>query len=130
MEGPTKMVRGFLIAGSLVALLAVALGAFGAHALRAHFEARPELQPNYQTAVQYHFFHAFALIAVAWAANEWAHPMIPVAGYLFGAGVLLFSGSLYLLSLTGVRAWGAVTPFGGVAFLLGWALLAWGVFRS
>lgn len=124
------MARGFLIAGSMAALLAVALGAFGAHALRHHFAENPNLKPNYETAVQYHFFHAFALIAVAWAVSGWDHPALAWAGYLFGAGLVLFSGSLYILSLTGVRTWGAVTPFGGVAFLLGWALLAWGAFQS
>lgn len=124
------MVRGFLIAGSIAALLGVGLGAFGAHALRAHFQAHPELEANYRTAVNYHFYHAFALIAVAWASGRWSAPVLAFAGYAFLAGLLLFSGSLYLLSLTGVRAWGAVTPFGGVAFLLGWGLLAWGAYRG
>lgn len=124
------MARGFLIAGSMAALLGVAVGAFGAHALRGHFATHPELEANYQTAVRYHFYHAFGLIVVAWAASRWSAPALAFAGYSFLAGLLLFSGSLYLLSLSGVRAWGAVTPFGGIAFMLGWALLAWGAYRS
>jgi uncharacterized membrane protein YgdD (TMEM256/DUF423 family) len=122
--------RFFIIAGAIMGLLAVALGAFGAHALRGHFEANPALAENYQTAVQYHFVHALALLAVGLVYQQWGSSSLPLAGYAFLAGLLLFSGSLYLLSLTGQRWLGAITPLGGVGFLLGWALLAWGVWRA
>ena len=123
--------RMFIILGSVFGLLAVALGAFGAHALRSHFVANPSLADNYQTAVQYHFMHSLALVAVGLALQHWSGgSALPLAGGLFAAGILLFSGSLYLLALTGTRWLGAVTPFGGVAFILAWALLAWGVYRG
>lgn len=122
--------RVFVILGALFGLLAVALGAFGAHGLRAYFEANPALGDNYQTAVQYHFVHALALLAVGLALQHWPASALPIAGYAFAAGILLFSGSLYLLSLTGTRWLGAITPLGGIALILGWALLAWGVWRA
>lgn len=122
------MERGFFIAGAIAALLAVALGAFGAHALRDTFQAHPELESTYQTAVRYHIYHAIALLVTAWAVARFGGTAA-AAGYAFIVGMILFSGSLYLLTLTGVRRWGAVTPFGGAAFLLGWALLAWSALR-
>jgi uncharacterized membrane protein YgdD (TMEM256/DUF423 family) len=100
---------------------AVALGAFGAHGLRGRLS--PALQEVFETAVRYHVYHALSLFAVAWLSQAHPHRFVTSAGYAFAAGVLLFSGSLYLLSLTGVTAWGAVTPFGGLAFLAGWGLL-------
>jgi uncharacterized membrane protein YgdD (TMEM256/DUF423 family) len=124
------MAKTFLILGALSALLAVGFGAFGAHALRAYFEAQPDLADNYQTAVQYHFIHALALVFVGLALQSWQAPSLSFAGYAFLAGLFLFSGSLYVLSLTGARWLGAITPLGGVAFILGWALLAWGVWRA
>jgi uncharacterized membrane protein YgdD (TMEM256/DUF423 family) len=118
------MVRAFFVGGSLAGGLAVGLGAFGAHALRAHFQANPDLHSNYLTAVNYQFVHGLALLAVASAQDRWPSPTLHWAGYSFILGILVFSGSLYALSLTGTRVWGAITPIGGVAFLLGWALLA------
>lgn len=123
------MERGFFIAGSVAALVAVALGAFGAHALRGTFQTHPELESTYQTAVRYHMFHSLALLVTAWAVVRFGGTAA-AAGYAFIAGMILFSGSLYLLALTGARRWGAVTPFGGAAFLLGWALLAWSALRA
>jgi uncharacterized membrane protein YgdD (TMEM256/DUF423 family) len=121
--------RIFVVAGAIAAALAVALGAFGAHALKARLA--PELAAVYQTAVQYHFYHAFGLILVGFAAVHWpGSPWLKWAGALMLAGIVLFSGSLYLLSVTGVRALGAVTPFGGAAFIAAWAAFALAAVRS
>jgi uncharacterized membrane protein YgdD (TMEM256/DUF423 family) len=119
----------FIGLGALAAALAVALGAFGAHALRARLAA--DLLAVYRTAVEYHFYHALGLIAVGLAIQHLpASGPLRAAGWAMLAGIVLFSGSLYLLALTGVRALGAVTPVGGVAFIVGWALLAWAVLRA
>ncbi|MBI4494642.1 MAG: DUF423 domain-containing protein [Chloroflexi bacterium] len=126
------MDRFFFVLGSLLAFLAVAAGAFGAHGLRARLA--PELLDTFETAARYHFYHALGLLAVAWAVRatpaQPAQAFIVWAGWLFLAGTLLFSGSLYLLSLTGLRWLGAITPFGGLAFLLGWLSLAWAAWRG
>lgn len=122
------MDRLFFSLGALSALLAVAAGAFGAHALKTRLE--PDLFNVFEVGARYHMYHALALLAVAWAASRWPGPAVSASGYLFLAGTLLFSGSLYALSLTGVRWMGAVAPFGGLAFLAGWACLAWGVWRT
>jgi uncharacterized membrane protein YgdD (TMEM256/DUF423 family) len=121
--------RLFFVLGSVSAGVAVALGAFGAHALKARLS--PEMLAVYDTGVRYQMFHALALLAVAWTGTRWPNSAaITVSGWLFIAGTLLFSGSLYALSLSGVRGLGAVTPIGGLAWLLGWAALAWGVAKS
>lgn len=115
---------GWLAAGAVTAGLAVALGAFGAHGLRGSVE--PRLLEVYTTGVHYHMSHALALLAVGLGvrlAPEAARGLA-WAGALFLAGILLFSGSLYALALTGVRSLGMVTPFGGVAFLAGWVVFA------
>jgi uncharacterized membrane protein YgdD (TMEM256/DUF423 family) len=116
------MDRLFFTLGSLLAGLSVALGAFGAHALRARLTA--DLLANFETGARYQMYHGLALLAAAWAITRWPGSSLPIAaGWLFVAGVVLFSGSLYLLSLTGQRWLGAVTPFGGLAFLAGWVCL-------
>ncbi len=120
--------RVFFSLGAALGALGVAAGAFGAHGLRARVS--PEMLAVFETGVRYHLIHALALLAVAWASTRWPSAAIRAAGWLFVVGILLFSGSLYALSLTGIRALGAVTPFGGVAFLLGWLLLAWGAWTS
>ncbi len=123
------MDRLFFVLGSLSAGSAVALGAFGAHALKARLS--PDMLAAYETGVRYQMFHALALMAVAWAGTRWPNSAaITASGWLFVAGTLLFSGSLYALSLSGVRGLGAVTPIGGLAWLLGWAALAWGVAKA
>lgn len=124
------MERLFLGLGAVGAFLAVGTGAFGAHALGAHFKAHPDLENIYHTAVQYLFYHALGLILIAWASTRFQWQGVAWAGYLFLLGILLFCGSLFILSLTGVRWWGAVTPFGGLAFLAGWALLAIAAWRG
>ena len=115
-----------LALGALLGALAVVLGAFGAHGLRSRVS--PELLEIYETAVRYHFYHALALLAVgAWVdrgGSAASPPGVGMAAWAFLAGVVIFSGSLYALVLTGARWLGAVTPIGGVAFIAGWLLLA------
>src|SRR5262245_31141246 len=96
----------------------VALGAFGAHALEARLA--PDMLAVFETGARYQMYHAFALLAAAWAWARWPRRAFTVAGVLFVAGILLFSGSLYLLAVTGVRGLGIVTPLGGLALLAGW----------
>lgn len=104
-------------------MLAVAAGAFGAHALRER--VTPDLLVTFETGARYQMYHALALCVVAGVLMRWEVRQAAWAGWLFVAGTVLFSGSLYLLTLTGARWWGAVTPFGGIAFMAGWGLLAW-----
>ncbi len=113
----------FFLIGSLSGGVAVALGAFGAHALRNRLSSgRLE---TFETGVRYEFYHALALFAAAWAHAQWpASPLPSLAGWLFLAGTLLFSGSLYLLVLTNKRFLAAITPLGGLAFIAGWVCLA------
>ncbi len=116
------MERLFFALASISGGLAVALGAFGAHGLRDRLT--PDSLATFETGVRYEMYHALALLAVAWAVTRWANSGLPVAaGWLFVAGTVLFSGSLYLLALTGTRWLGAITPFGGVAFVAGWVCL-------
>jgi uncharacterized membrane protein YgdD (TMEM256/DUF423 family) len=116
------MTRSFFMLGAIFAFLAVAAGAFGAHALRVRLT--PELLAAFETGARYQMYHALALFVAAWATTKWAGRLPTLAGWFFTGGILLFSGSLYLLALTGVRWLGAVTPLGGLAFLAGWAALA------
>ena len=119
------MDRIFAVAGAVSALIAVAAGAFGAHALRSRLTA--EMLGIFETAARYQMYHALGLLAVAWAMQRWGNWQCVWAGWLFIVGSVIFSGSLYALSLTGIRWLGAITPLGGVAFLLGWACLAWAI---
>lgn len=120
--------RTLFVIGAILGAVGVAAGAFGAHGLRA--QVSPEMLAVFETGVRYHLIHALALLAVAWASTRWTSAAIRAAGWLFVAGILLFSGSLYVLTLTGIRGLGAITPFGGAAFILGWLLLAWGAWTS
>lgn len=117
------MERTFFVLASFLGGFSVALGAFGAHALRDRIEAG--LLANYQTGVTYMFFHALALFAVVLAVGRWPNTsnLAVWAGWLFVVGIVFFSGSLFLMAFTGQRWLGAITPIGGVAFLVGWALL-------
>jgi uncharacterized membrane protein YgdD (TMEM256/DUF423 family) len=125
------MERIFTVLGSIFMLVGVAAGAFGAHALRAHFGRLPDLGPIYETAVRYHLIHGLALFVVAWAAGRWPESgLVNWAGYLLTAGIVIFSGSLYLLALTNTRWLGAITPIGGVAFLAGWLCLLVAAWRG
>jgi uncharacterized membrane protein YgdD (TMEM256/DUF423 family) len=105
----------------------VALGAFGAHGLKARVAA--DLLAVFETGVRYHMYHALVLLAVGWAVSRNPVGVLNTAGILFVVGIVLFSGSLYLMTLTGARWLGAITPLGGLAFLIGWVLLAWGASR-
>lgn len=116
------MTRLLLTLAGLIGGLGVAAGAFGAHALRMRLAPR-DLE-IFETAVRYQLYHALALVAAAWVADRWPSPLANAAGGLFVAGIVVFSGSLYLLVLTNTRWLGAVTPIGGVAFIAGWFCLA------
>lgn len=122
------MERIFLALGAGLAGLAVAIGAFGAHGLRATLSAQD--LATFETGVRYHMYHALALLAVAWVADRWPGTAVTASGWAFLLGILVFSGSLYVLVLSGQRWLGAVTPLGGVAFLVGWILLAWAALRG
>jgi uncharacterized membrane protein YgdD (TMEM256/DUF423 family) len=118
-----------LVVASLAMFLAVALGAFGAHALKARLS--PDMTATWQTAVQYHAWHALALFGLGLLMLHWPERAdLGIASWLLLAGIVLFSGSLYALALTGVRGLGAVTPVGGVLFLAGWLVLTWAVART
>ena len=109
-------------------LVAVALGAFGAHDLRSR--VTPDMLAVFETAARYHMYHALALLGVAWATSRGLGGAATAAGWLFLAGTVLFSGSLYLLTLTGQRWLGAITPLRGACFLGGWAALAVAAWRG
>lgn len=121
------MERLFLSLGAISGFSSVALGAFGAHALRRRLP--PDLLEIFRTGAQYQMYHALALVGVGLLAARAASPVLATAGWLFVAGTVLFSGSLYVLSLSGVRLLGAITPMGGLCYLAGWALLAWAALR-
>ncbi|MEN8248388.1 MAG: DUF423 domain-containing protein [Bacteroidota bacterium] len=123
------MAKLFLIFGSTLGGLAVAIGAFGAHALKSILEANNRLE-TFETGVKYQFYHALALILLGLLMQKIDHKLLNFAGYGFFIGVIIFSGSLYILSLTGVTKWGALTPIGGVAFIFGWVALLIGIIRS
>jgi uncharacterized membrane protein YgdD (TMEM256/DUF423 family) len=122
------MARIFFILGSLSGLVAVALGAFGAHTLRDRLST--DLLSIFETGVRYQMYHALALLLTAWAITRWSGSFSVAAGWLFVAGSVIFSGSLYALSLSGVRWLGAITPLGGVAFIVGWLCLALAAWRG
>ncbi|HTM07303.1 MAG TPA: DUF423 domain-containing protein [Verrucomicrobiae bacterium] len=121
------MDRLFILLGSLSAFFAVALGAFAAHGLKSKLP--PDMFNIFEVGVRYHMYHALGLFAVAAVAGRWSGPWVTAAGWLFVFGTIVFSGSLYLLATGGPRWLGAITPIGGLAFLAGWLLLAWAVWR-
>ena len=116
------MDKTFLLLGAVAAFLAVGLGAFGAHELRSRLS--PEMLAVFETGVRYHMYHALALILTSLIAGRVDGWLVRTAGWMFVAGIVLFSGSLYALALSGVTLLGAITPLGGLAFLAGWACLA------
>ena len=115
------MNRTFLLVGALAAFVGVAFGAFGAHALRSRLS--PDMLTVFETGVRYQMYHAFAVLIVALATARFDGWLVRAAGWSFTLGIVLFSGSLYALALTGVTTLGMITPLGGLAFLVGWALL-------
>ena len=120
--------RHLVALGAGMAGLAVAAGAFGAHALRERLAPGDLLV--FETGARYQMYHGLALIAAGWVAERWPGTLASAAGWCFVAGIVLFSGSLYALTLSGVRALGAITPIGGVCFLAGWACLAMAAVRN
>ena len=121
--------RVALVSGALLMFAAVGLGAFGAHAMKGRIEA--DLQLTWQIAVQYHAWHALGLIGIGLLLKQGgARPAASLASWLMLIGIVLFSGSLYALALTGIRGLGMITPIGGVAFLAGWLALAWSAWQD
>jgi uncharacterized membrane protein YgdD (TMEM256/DUF423 family) len=116
--------RPLYICAGAAGFLGVALGAFAGHGLKARISA--DMLAVFDTAVRYHMYHVFAICAAAWASARWQRKIFGIAGWLFAAGIVVFSGSLYVLALTGIRWLGMITPLGGLAFLAGWLCLAWG----
>jgi uncharacterized membrane protein YgdD (TMEM256/DUF423 family) len=117
------MERRIFAIGSILTGLGVVFGAFGAHALKASLS--PLLLNTFETGVRYQMYHGLGLLALAWAVGRWPERRLAPAAWLLLMGTVVFSGSLYLLVLTGARWFGAVTPFGGVALIAGWGLVAW-----
>ncbi|HRK61379.1 MAG TPA: DUF423 domain-containing protein [Candidatus Omnitrophota bacterium] len=125
------MQKILFLSGASFGFLSVLLGAFGAHALKRHLSS--EMLVIFETGVRYQAYHAFALLAAAWAVTVFDSKLISRAGTCFAAGIIIFSGSLYLLALSGIKAFGAITPIGGLLLMLGWFFLirgAWGVTRG
>lgn len=116
------MDRTFLLVGAIAAFFAVGLGAFGAHGLRSRLS--PEMLAVFETGVRYHMYHALALLLTSILMARIGGWLVTTAGWCFTVGIVLFSGSLYLLAVTGVTILGAITPLGGFVFLAGWACLA------
>ena len=122
------MDRIFVIFGALSAFIGLAAGAFGAHGLKSQLSA--EMLSVFEVGVRYQMYHAFALIAAAWMQSKWPSSLVKTGGWLFVIGTVLFSGSLYLLSVSGTGWLGAITPLGGLSFLAGWVCLAWAAWRA
>src|SRR5687767_358409 len=122
------MDRVFFAIGAVSAFIGVAAGAFGAHGLKSRLSA--EMLSVFEVGVRYQMYHAFALIVTAWAQTRWPSNLVIASGWFFVIGTVLFSGTLYLLSLTGLRWLGAITPLGGLAFLAGWLCLAWILWKT
>lgn len=125
--------KSLLLSAAIIAMLAVILGAFGAHSLKAHLS--DSQLASFETGVRYQFYHSFGIFVAAILFGLYTVPQLKTAGWVFLVGIVLFSGSLYLLScrdLLGIASWkwlGPVTPIGGLAFIIGWGLLAYGVTR-
>lgn len=122
------MERIFFTIGALSAFISVGAGAFGAHGLK--HKISTEMLNVFEIGVRYQMYHALALIAVAWALGKWPSSIVSAGGWLFLIGTLLFSGSLYQMSLTGAKWLGIITPIGGFCFLIGWLCLALGIWKS
>ncbi len=120
--------NAWLVLGAVNAFVAVAAGAFGAHGLKGRLS--PEMLANFETGARYHMYHALALLAVGWVAARSQGGAIGAAGWCFTIGIVVFCGSLYGLSLSGVTRLGAITPIGGTAMLVGWLLLAWAAWKA
>jgi uncharacterized membrane protein YgdD (TMEM256/DUF423 family) len=122
------MTKTFILLGSLFSFIGIALGAFAAHALKDKLST--DLFAIWEVGVRYHMYHALGLLAVAWVTTQFPEANVSISGWLFVCGIVIFSGSLYALSLSGMRWLGAITPIGGLCFLAGWLWLGWSVWRS
>jgi uncharacterized membrane protein YgdD (TMEM256/DUF423 family) len=123
------MHKKFIIIGAISSMLSVVVGAFSAHALKTTLEATQRLE-TFETAVKYQFYHSLGLILLGLLMLQFQHKTFTVSGYGFIIGIIVFSGSLYALSITGYTILGAITPMGGLAFIIGWGAFAWGVYRA
>lgn len=125
------MQKILFLTGAIFGFLSVLFGAFGAHGLKQHLS--PEMLVIFETGVRYQMYHALALLAAAWAVTVFDSKLISRAGTCFTAGIIIFSGSLYILALSGIKMFGAVTPIGGVLLMIGWFFLirgSWSVARG
>jgi uncharacterized membrane protein YgdD (TMEM256/DUF423 family) len=122
------MERLFFALGAISGFIGVGLGAFAAHGLKERLDAA--MLATFEVGVRYQMYHALALLGVAWAVAKWPGTPSNAAGWLFVVGTVIFSGSLYVLALTGIRWLGAITPLGGLAFLAGWLCLAWTAWKG
>ena len=122
------MERRVFAVGAVLAGLGVAFGAFGAHGLKA--AVSPEMLAVFETGVRYQMYHGLGLLGLAWAIGRWPERRLETAAWLLVAGTVVFSGSLYVLVLTGTRWLGAITPFGGVTLIAGWGLTVWRIARK
>jgi uncharacterized membrane protein YgdD (TMEM256/DUF423 family) len=120
--------QGWICAAAITGFLAVAIGAFAAHGLKARLSA--DNLSIFETGVRYQMYHALALLGVAYAAQRWGGGLPATAGVAFLVGMVLFSGSLYVLSISGVKVLGAVAPLGGLAFLTGWVCIGLAAWRG
>lgn len=123
------MNKFFLQAGSILGALGVVLGAFGAHAFKPMLTESNQLG-NYETAVKYQFVHALGLILIGILTKEFSAKTTLYSGYCMLAGTIIFSGALYIICFTGIKAFGAVAPIGGTLMIIGWALLFWSIYKS
>lgn len=119
----------FLLSGSFLGMLGVMVGAFGAHALKAMLQATQTTE-TFETAVKYQFYHAIALLIVGVLGKDFQTKTLDYSGYAFLIGAIIFSGSLYLICFTGIKAFGAVAPIGGTLLVAGWALLFWTIWKG
>jgi uncharacterized membrane protein YgdD (TMEM256/DUF423 family) len=121
------MERVFVVIGALSAFIAVAAGAYGSHGLKGRLT--PEMMGVFEVGVRYQMYHALALIGVSFASAQWPGSLVTASGWLFLAGTILFSGSIYLLCLTGSKLYGPITPIGGGMLMIGWLCLAIGALK-
>ena len=119
---------GWFATGAVLCGVGVIFGAFGAHGLRDRLSA--DMLAVFETGVRYHLIHSLALLAVAWASSKWPGFYISAAGWCFLVGIMIFSGSLYILAISGIRWLGAITPIGGLGLIVGWGLLAVGALKA
>lgn len=124
----TDSQKWLLVLGACMGFISVAMGAFGAHALKSRLE--PDMLSVFEVGARYQMYHALAIFLAVWVSTLAPGLFAPWSGWLFAAGILVFSGSLYALALTGIRIFGAITPIGGVLLLVGWLCLAMAAWKT